>query len=156
MKHQGKAVLFDIDHTLSDANWRNHMLPACYALGGTWWDDYHRASGVDSPCDDVIQLVNNFRHCDHPVIGITARPGKFRTLTRNWLQMHKVNLDELLMRPDEDFRPSAELKLALARERFGERISDEVLFIIDDHPEVVKAFQAAGVTALQVHGREYK
>jgi hypothetical protein len=43
----------------------------------------------------------------------------------------------------------------LARERFGAKIADHVLFIIDDHPDVVKAFQAEGVTALQVWGRVY-
>jgi hypothetical protein len=63
-------------------------------------------------------------------------------------------MDELLMRPDEAFHPAPEIKLALVQERFGDKIADEVAFLLEDREDVCEAFQALGITTLQVRGRQ--
>lgn len=151
--HQGKVVLFDLDHTLSDASVRDHLIEE--ARRTDQWDAYHSANIDDLPCHDVVEMLNAFRHCDHPVIGITARPARWREQTLWWLNKHRINLDEILMHKRDAWEPSAELKLALVRERFGADFASQILMIIDDHPEVIAAFQKAGVTGMQCFGRKY-
>lgn len=148
-----RVVLFDIDHTLSDAAHRDHLIPAALQSGD--WAEYHDSSVTDGPCHDIVDLLTCFRHCDYQVIGITARPDLWRATTMGWLHRHRIWLDELLMRPQIAFTPSPELKLALVRDRFGANFADQILFIVDDREDVAKAFAEFGVTSLQVRGRNY-
>lgn len=141
-----KAILLDIDHTVSDAFWRDDMI----AMGD--WNAYHAAATYDGPVVDIVDLLetlNNF----YRIIGLTARPEKWRKKTMEWLLKHNVHIDELLMRPDNDYRRAPELKVALAIGLFGDKLTEEVAFMMDDREDVVAAFKAIGVTALQVHAR---
>jgi hypothetical protein len=142
-----RFILTDIDHVISNAFPRDHM------IGGDW-DDYHAASDNDVPIYDVSKMLAALRP-NYRIIGITARPGKWRQLTLKWLYRHRVPMHELLMRADEDYRPSVEMKLALARERFGDNqgIRDNVSFLLEDREDVAAAFRDLGITVLQVFGR---
>jgi hypothetical protein len=138
-------VLIDIDHVISDAAWRDEMIG-----GDGGWDAYHAESINDDPCHDIVQLVNALHSSGLQVIGLTARPEKWRMLTNSWLIKHSIQLDEILMRPDKNFSPSPELKISLARDLFQGKVADNVAFILDDRDDVVAAFRAEGITALQV------
>lgn len=140
-----RYILVDIDHTIANSFWRDHM------IGGPW-DEYHAASVSDKPVYDVANFLLSLQTL-YEIVGLTARPGKWRQLTMDWLVKHSIPMDELLMRPDSDFRPAPELKLALALERFPD-IASEVAFIMDDREDVVAAFKALGITAMQVHARQ--
>ena len=142
-------VLIDIDHTLSDAAWRDPMIG-----GEGGWDAYHAASISDEAATDIVALADAMKAQGHEVIGLTARPEKWRKLTMEWMLNNRVFLDEILMRPDEAFHPAPELKMTLARERFGEKL-ENVLFVLDDRDDVAAVFRGAGITVLQVHGRKY-
>lgn len=142
-------VLVDIDHVLSDAAWRDAMIG-----GEGGWDAYHTASVDDKSCTDVVELLKAFQSVGLLIVGITARPEKWRTMTNAWLLQHDIEFSDLLMRPDDSYRPAPEIKIALAEEFFNGNLS-QILFIIDDRDDVVAAFKARGVTALQCHGRQY-
>lgn len=143
-----KHILCDIDHTISDAFWRDELIG-----GPGGWDEYHSQSIKDDPLHDMVAMVNALHSSGLVIIGITARPAKWRSLTMRWLVKHSVMMDELLMRPDESFHPAPEIKTALAIERFGESVKDHVAMILDDREDVIEAFKGMGVTAIQVHGR---
>jgi hypothetical protein len=147
--HQRNCVLIDIDHSLSNAFHRDPM------IGVSTWDEYHAASGEDAPLHDTVKLVNALRSHGFTLIGLTARPEKWRGLTMNWCVEHGIDLDELLMRPNEGFQPAPELKLILAKKRFGDEqgLRDHVAFIIDDREDVVAAFWGIGVSCLQIFAR---
>lgn len=151
--HHKQVVLFDLDHTLSDACRRDHMIPEAKRTG--FWDGYHYDALDDEPCRDVVALLQAFQAADYTTMAITARPSIWMKRTNLWLVKHEIRFDELLMHPRLDWEPSAELKLEMVRTRFGKDFADHILMIFDDHPEVVKAFAAAGVTAMMVHGRSY-
>lgn len=140
-----KHIICDIDHTLSNAFHRDTM------IGGPW-DDYHAASIHDEPLHDISRMIFHLYRARYFIVGLTTRPEKWRQLTMNWLVKHEIPLDELLMRPDKDYRPSPEMKLELAKERFP-NILDEVAFVLEDRDDVCAAFKALGLTVLQVHGR---
>lgn len=142
-------VLCDIDHTLSDASWRDPMLEGAERWSG--WDAYHSQSVHDDQIEEMIHLVNGLAVMGLYVVVMTARPSKFYQMTMDWLLRHRVTVDELLMRQDEDFRPSPEIKIGLARERFSNL--DEIAIVIDDREDVCEIFRAAGVTTLQATAR---
>lgn len=145
MKRQ--FILVDMDHTLSDAARRD---PLIGGEGG--WDAYHMASQQDQPVHDIAYLVNALHNFGYTIVGITARPEKWRQLTMEWLSKHQIAMDELLMREGTDFRPANEIKFELAIHRFQDLRTD-VAFIIDDREDVCAAFKAFGITTLQCSAR---
>lgn len=144
-----RTVLVDIDHTLR-ASWpRDNMRNI-----DVNWDDYHAAGAEDGPIHDIVALVNTLHACGWIVIGITAIPEKWRKMTMTWLVNYFINMDELLMRPDDSFRPAPEIKLELAQQRFGENLTKDVAFLIEDREDVCEQFNQLGITTLQVRGRQ--
>ena len=139
-------VLCDIDHTISDAFWRDELIG-----GEGGWDAYHSASINDLPLHEMVVMINALRVSGMYIVGLTARPEKWRKLTMDWMLRHGVQFDELLMRPDDNFQKAAELKMTIARERFP-ALADEVAFLIEDQEDIIAAFKAINITCLQVHG----
>jgi len=143
-----RHIICDVDHTLTNAFWRDGML----ANRPVDWDEYHAASIHDKPALDVVEMVQALHLRGFLIVGITGRPEKWRKLTVEWMIKHKVPMDELHMRPNDNYDTAGPLKLFLARLRFS-NIPEQVAMVIDDHDGVIAAFTALGVTCLQTHGR---
>jgi hypothetical protein len=139
-------ILCDIDHTISNAFPRDNLIG-----GEGGWDAYHSASEADEPIDEMVRMINALQEQGFVIVAITARPEKWRQLTLSWLVRHNVRIDELLMRPEAEFRPAPEIKVDLAKKRFGEELNALVAFVLDDRDDVCAAFRTLGITALQVH-----
>jgi hypothetical protein len=82
-------------------------------------------------------------------MGITGRNEKNRQLTVAWLVQNKVDIDELLMRPDNDYTKNGELKVKLIQERFKGDFKN-IHFLIDDNEDAILAFMAIGIATLQI------
>lgn len=145
-----RAILIDFDHTISDGFWRDQML----ATGSTW-DELHAASAKDKPLSDIAAIVAGMHLLGYRTIGCTGRPEKFRQMSIGWAAQHEIPICDMIMRPDEDRSPSGKMKLAQAIEHFGslEALREHVAFIMDDRQDVIEAFQAIGVPAIQVFAR---
>jgi phosphoglycolate phosphatase-like HAD superfamily hydrolase len=137
-------ALVDIDHTVSNSFWRDAM------IGGDW-DAYHAAAIYDRPLHDTVAMIRALHDAGWSIYGLTARPSKWRKMTLDWLLAHDVKIDEMLMREDEDYRPAPAMKIALAKQKFGE-LRGVVTVVFDDRDDVIAAFRAEGVTAVQVNG----
>lgn len=144
-----KIVACDIDHTLSDAAWRDGM------IGIKTWDEYHDAGERDLPLQETINLLMALALYGHEIVGLTARPEKWRTQTNKWLMSHLVPMSVLLMRPDEDHRPSPAVKLDLLTSHCGGDLST-VALVLDDRADIASVFVENQVTVLQVHARRRK
>jgi hypothetical protein len=119
------------------------------------WDAYHLDLINDDPVEDMVVMVNALHFGGLFVHGFTARPEKWRAPTQAWLTKHRVHFDGLIMRPDTDFRPSAECKVAMAVSHFGseQMVRDHVALIVDDREDVLTAFAGLGVTTLLINAR---
>jgi hypothetical protein len=137
-------VLVDIDKTVADAWWRDHI----WESGG--WDEYHLQSIHDKVIVATRTLVNCLWASKHLIYGLTSRPGKYRDLTCRWLVENNVMMHDVLMRPDDSFIPAPQVKLNLAREKFGPVLKDNIGLLIEDREDVVAAFLAEGVTCIHV------
>ena len=174
---QRRYMLVDLDDTISGSWRREHLIADS-------WDAFHADLVNDEPIFDMVRLLTQLRTASEPrpywagkdwntefgtvqsaldvnpnslgVIALTARPQKWFNASQMWLVKHNVPVDELLMRPDDDYRPSPQVKVSVACERFNctpEQLKDHVALIIDDHEGVIKAFAGLGITALQIYAR---
>ena len=133
-------VLCDMDHTLSDAAWRDHLIPD--------WEAYYADAAADRPIVPVIKMVNALAEAEHSVVVLTARGEKWRKITHNWLIRHDIRVDDVVMRPEGNYQSAPDLKVFLAQEKFGWRLRG-VELVIDDRADVCAAFRALGVPTLQ-------
>ena len=142
-------ALVDIDHTLSNAAVRDHL------INPNDWDGYHSASRGDVPIIPMRELVRALYGANWQVILLTTRPEKWRQLTMIWLARHEIKFDELLMRPDDDERSTDDVKMSLFRERFPD-LTDCMPVLFDDRESVIKTFREAGITSLHVHAGDIR
>ena len=136
-------VAVDIDHTLSDAAWRDGHIEIAHTSGD--WDQYHELSVFDKPATVIINLVIALHNAGHEIYIVTARPRKWLRQTYAWLHNNgiKIEADHILMRADNSFHPSPELKLGLLDHL-------DVDLLIEDREDVTAAFADIGVTTMQV------
>jgi hypothetical protein len=140
-------LITDIDHTLADAAWRDHLIG-----GEGGWDGYHEQACKDKPIRTLVALINAMHLAHWNVVAVTTRPEKWRAMTMRWLIDVGVRIDTLLMRPANDYRPSPELKVAQVLEYFP-KLRDNLVIVLDDREDVIAAFVAIGITALQVRAQ---
>lgn len=145
-------IFVDFDHTISDAAWRDHLIG-----GEGGWDAYHAEMLKDLPCTDVIEMLRlvSTSNRDIRIVGLTARPEKWRQITAQWAYRHEVPMSYIIMRADDDFRSAPELKISMA-EDFCQGELARILFVLEDRDDVATEFRARNVTVLQVHGRKYR
>lgn len=138
-------LLLDIDDTISDAAWREHLLPQNDQ--GSSWDLYHSASVKDEPIEDVAQLVRSLKSAGWAIVGITGRSEKWRSMTVSWLFKHDVPIDELLMRPNDDYRKIAVVKM----EQMEPYLQNGGLLVaMDDNEHTVSAYRERNITVMHV------
>jgi len=136
-------IIVDIDHTLANSFWRDHM------IGNVPWDEYHEESKYDKPFQNVIDLIKALAMQGYHIVAVTGRTEKHRGITVNWLIKNNVHIHDLLMRPDDIFLKNSEMKINLITKYVGGnmRLID---FLIDDNEETILAFQKLGITTLQI------
>lgn len=137
----GRTILTDIDGTLSNSRWRDGL------IGAVSWDEYHEKSQYDEPYQNMIGLIRSLHEREYYIVGVSSRPEKFRKMTIEWLLKHQVPLDDLLLRPNNNHRPSPELKPYMVSMRMA---FNDIAFVFDDREDVIAAFRERGVDGLQV------
>jgi len=144
--YNGKFIVADLDGTICDSAWRGHL--ASHAM----WDDFHSASSMDRPNQDVVDLVRLYSVLGAEVVCITGRPEKWRSMTMNWLIRNDVPVSHLCMRPDDDFRPDWKVKVNLFEIWLLNAPYDreDHLFILEDREKVVEAWRSIGMNCYQV------
>ena len=136
------SVVVDLDHTIADAYWRDPLLGQ--------WEEYYSSSIDDKPFPFVYDLLMLLHYTGlYNLVCVTARPEKWRTLSMKWMIREHIPMDELLMRPDGDHRPSREVKAAIIRERFPDL--SQIAFALEDVADVCEAYRLMGINVLQVH-----
>jgi uncharacterized HAD superfamily protein len=136
-------ILLDIDHTIANSFWRDSM------IGVQPWDDYHTASKDDKAFKKVVTLINSLSSMNYVIIAFTGRNEKFRALTLDWFLKHKIDVDELLMRPDDNFEKNGVMKSNLLHQRFNGNFKN-IQFAIDDNEDSCLELYKLGITTLQI------
>lgn len=144
-------VVVDLDGTLCNTGHRDHL-----AIAGQW-DAFHGLMLEDEPWPDVQQMLALLDGAGYTVVGLTARPEKYRNQTMNWLDVYDINLDSLIMRPSDDWRRSEDLKPALLDDwlEAQSKAHSDIWFLLEDRDKVTERWRNLGHNCWSVRASGY-
>lgn len=144
MTQDRPVAVLDVDGFVADARWRLPLLgdhPATASRQA--WAAFFDAAGADRPIPAGVALAQHLA-VDHDILWLTARTDRIRQLTASWLHLHVLPKWELVMRPNDDLRPSPVWKLEQLHQIAEVRSIGE--FVDDDH-RVLKLASEQGFPA---------
>jgi len=145
------VYVFDIDGTLADCTHRLHLIDK--RIHPQAKDrDYNRffdEMDIDDPIEYMINLCRALIDNNEDVVFLTGRPDRTRKVTEDWLNENGLavgiamtsskrdNVCNLIMRADDDNRPSEICKKELINDYFISTELDGALFF-EDAPDNIK------------------
>ncbi|AUG88496.1 3'-phosphatase, 5'-polynucleotide kinase [Vibrio phage Vp_R1] len=139
-----KAVIFDLDGTLSCGKHRLHLLPPKeLAHINSSWDEFNLAAGADDPIEDNITILKALKDQDYKIIILTGRSATAKKVTEEWLDLHSVPYDDLIMRGSDDDRKDTVIKEEVLR---GLMRFFHIVACFDDLEHVAKHIRSLGLT----------
>jgi hypothetical protein len=145
-----RAIIVDLDGTLTDNTHRLHML----TTPEKDWVAINEHSRYDLPvlwCQEMVQMYHN---AGYKILFVTGRAAFAESITREWLTRYIGPLDyQLYMRPLTDTREDFIVK----QEIFQRDILPfyDVAFALEDRDSVTRMWRDIGVTCLQVKDSTY-
>lgn len=134
-------AVFDVDGVLADVRHRLRHVER----RPKDWDAFFDAAVDDPPLPTGVALaLESARDCE--VVYVTGRPERCRQDTLDWFAEHGLPPGTLSMRRRDDRRPARVAKLELLRRLARGRT---VAVVVDDDPQVCRAYEAAGFTVLR-------
>ena len=173
--YEGEFVICDVDGTLADCGHRlHHIKPTLtHKLDCTWkptpllvapmqcpqcgrkpqkdWDAFFAACKDDTPIAPIVSLAGMLVDACYTLIIVSGRPvDQCGKATEGWLDALESSAScytHLFMRGGpHDHRPDYEVKQEILDLLPKERIA----YVIDDRPQVLRMWQANGLTTLAV------
>ena len=141
-KRLPRAVIWDLDGTLSDDRARAHFVEV--EQGRTRdWKSYFDAIGSDPPIAASMEVLRALHAAGNRVVFLTGRPEHTRRTTERWLKANGLTeYDRLLMRPAGDLRRSGDFKVGEVAKL---RREYEIVCAFEDRIDVADALREAGV-----------
>lgn len=138
-----KFIILDLDNCISDDGWRIDRIQWQHKDANRRYHDYHSLAPFDQSGNrDLFVGVEN-------IVILTARPLLFKAATKEWLRREGVAYKHILMRNNDDHRPSVELKrsqLQWLRSHYGVPWSF-IECAYDDRVNVVEMYASLGIKA---------
>jgi len=144
----GRAVIVDLDGTLSDAAGRQHFLDQPRKD----WKAFFDACGDDPVIAEIARLLELLDPA-LTIVLLTARPLRLQEITLGWLDRYELRWDVLVMRADRDNRPSPDAKRHAVQQLREHGFELQLAF--DDDPRNVDMFHAEGIPCVYLHSGYY-
>ena len=160
------TVIFDLDGTLANIDVRRDK--SLKPNGKLDQDIFASPTSVmdwDTPNKPVVKMAQLFHNDGFRIVIFSGRNDRSFHATRDWLKIHNVPFDLLVMRPDkfkDDSWPVADGNPATFDMRFmpDEILKkkmldtfldiDDVFLVVDDRDKVVKMWRDLGLNTFQV------
>jgi beta-phosphoglucomutase-like phosphatase (HAD superfamily) len=137
-----RAVIWDLDGTLSDDTARAHFVEV-EAGRARDWVSYFDAIDADPPIAASMEVLHALRAAGLRVVFLTGRPEYTRPKTEAWLRANGLaGYDALVMRPEAERRPAGLFKVDAVA---GLRAEYEVVCAFEDRIDVADHLREAGV-----------
>jgi phosphoglycolate phosphatase-like HAD superfamily hydrolase len=137
-----KAMIWDLDGTLSDDRARAHYVEVEQGKKRNW-RGYFDAIDSDPPIAASMEILRAMNLAGIRTVFLTGRPEYTRPKTESWLEANGLTeYDDLLMRPEGEFRPAGEFKYDVVmhlRERY------EIVCAFEDRIDVADHLREAGI-----------
>ena len=161
-----KTVIFDLDGTLANIDVRKDK--SLKPNGKLDWNIFAAPDSItnwDAPNEPVIKMAQLFKNDGFKIVIFSGRNDRGFFATRDWLKIHNVPYDLLVMRPDKfqskawpiahgnpatpdmRFMPDEILKKAML-DNFVD--INDVFLVVDDRDKVVKMWRDLGLNTFQV------
>lgn len=145
MNYAGKIIICDIDGTLA-----NHE-------GRSPYDESKVLQ--DSVYENIASMVR-LLDTQFVIIIVSGRHNSCEADTRKWLHDNNIPFDFLFMRKAGDDRPDTVIKQEIFNTQIREIFdsedilldSEDILFVIDDRPKVIRMWRENGLTVLAARG----
>jgi phosphoglycolate phosphatase-like HAD superfamily hydrolase len=141
------TIIFDIDGTLSDCDWRVHFV----RTKPKNWAAFNKGMSLDPAYTDMVDLLKILYNAGNIILIATGRGEEFRKVTETWLKdvAGIENLyEKLYMRPAGDMRSDAIVKSELLDQMHKDGYDPVMAF--DDRQQVVDMWRDRGIRCLQV------
>jgi len=168
------VVIFDLDGTLALVNKRREKAETALQLAldfagykslddapkedrgkinSVWWETWENPNNImldedNKPVSEILDMcsMNNYY-----IWIFSGRNDKCKAETLDWLKLHNIHYDELVMRSDltDRYTNDAELKERWLDEHILKH-DLEVKMVFDDRKQVVDMWRKRGLTCLQV------
>ena len=136
MDDRRPLAIVDLDGVVADVRHRLRFLRS----RPKDWDQFFAAAHADPAHPEGLAVVARLAD-DHEIVFVTGRPDRLRQRTVDWLETYGLGKHRLVMRPEGDRRPAAQVKRelvdALARDR-------DIGMIVDDDGLVLDTLRDAG------------
>lgn len=137
-----KAVVWDLDGTLSDDRARAHYVDVERGRKRDW-HSYFDAIDEDPPIAASIELLHALRIAGVRIVFLTGRPEYTRPKTERWLKANGLDdFDRLLMRPNGERRHAGEFKVDEIQKL---RQEYELVCAFEDRMDVAEHLRASGL-----------
>jgi hypothetical protein len=130
------AYYFDFQGTLVDVRGIRHLLETTPKR----YDSFHYATASCPPISWVASEARRAHEEGFAVLLGTGMTERFRPLVNFWLASHEVHVDDLQMRPDDDFCKDFILKNRMLRRWQN---THRFVHAYDDNPAVIEHVWAA-------------
>lgn len=144
-----KAILIDLDGTLTDFEHRRHLFEKKQMI------EFYSELGNDSVNEWCRELIIAMKKQSYQIIYVTARPFEYKAATISWMIEHDIPHGLLLTSPYnlQTKKPDETIKKELYETRIKEKY--DVLFVIDDRSKVVRNWRELGLVCLQPYPGDY-
>lgn len=132
-------AVFDIDGVVADVRHRVHLVEGPRKN----WGRFFEQASADAPSATGIDWALRAA-AEHELVWLTGRPEWLRRVTADWLSDQGLPVGRLIMRPNHDYRPARDYKVAELRRLAS---TEQIVVFVDDDPKVVEAAAAAGFTS---------
>lgn len=142
------TIVVDLDGTLANVDHRRHLVMGKHRD----YAAFHALIPTDPVNEWCKHLIQGMYTSGYDVAIVSARPLKYETVTRAWLEKNNIPFTSLyLLRQNEDSTPDEEIKRTWLK-GFGK---EDVFFVVDDRAKVVKMWREEGLTVLHCAEGKY-
>jgi hypothetical protein len=145
--HLPTAVIIDLNGCLGDCTHRDFFLQK----KPREWGNFFKHMMNDKPVDLVHRFCNAQK--EHPffskVIIITGSPESYKDECMIWLRENQVEFDELIMRPNGNFKKGKDWKKEVVQNDL--KLRYDVVLALDDKEECAEMYCSIGVPCWLVH-----
>lgn len=133
-------VLVDLDSTLADTRQRRHLCPTVDDT--KTWTDYALGCADDEPIEGVVALIQTLHSKGIGAVIVSHRDPAAAALTRSWLDGHKIPYLDVCLGVNK-----------VGALRYLRENGWNVLFAIDDDPDICATYERAGLPVVCVNPR---
>ena len=136
-----KAVLSDLDGTISDRRHRLHHIE-----DKKDWDSFFDNLIYDPPILNTIKKIDNLLTENTKLIFVTGRPERYRLLSQEWIEKNTPFRNFiLLMRDNKDYRKDQIIKQEMLK-NIKQNYSVDTVF--EDQPDLAEMWAAEGLNCI--------